>query len=74
MGKETNQKIYNRLIALSEQFKSAKRLGGGRDFPEGVRYIIVSDILASQMGDFLKDVSARFNEYENKVTGEGFEK
>ena len=51
-----NNKDRLKLIAISEGLLNAKREGNQVDIPEGSKYIVMSDTLAKNIGNFLKEI------------------
>jgi hypothetical protein len=49
--------IYERLVALANEFDVAVRTGADTDEPEGARVITISDTAARFIADFLRGVA-----------------
>jgi len=52
-----NDKDY--LLALTKTIDDTPRIGSSEDFPEGARRIEISDTLAKQISQKLKEIAAR---------------
>lgn len=51
---EESDRAY--LLELAQALDDARRMGGERDVPEGVRYIQISDTLARQIAARLREI------------------
>ena len=50
------------LLKIADELDEADRLGEGRDVPEGMRYIIMSDTLAKELASTLRKIGLLVND------------